>query len=150
MYNKMLYQVCKNRLEEIILYKAGFWIRLGASILDSLIISIPVAIIVYTFTGHYDTDDLNARILSALYSIILPVYWYGRTIGKRICGIRIQTYDTHESPKITTMLMRVLVAGIVYVLTLGVGVIVSAFMVGLREDRRAIHDFIAGTEVVWD
>ncbi|MDM5277408.1 RDD family protein [Paenibacillus silvae] len=138
----MLYQVCKNRLEEIILYKAGFWIRLGASILDSLIISIPVAIIVYTFTGHYDTDDLNARILSALYSIILPVYWYGRTIGKRICGIRIQTYDTHESPKITTMLMRVLVAGIVYVLTLGVGVIVSAFMVGLREDRRTFSAYI--------
>ena len=33
---------------------------------------------------------------------------------------------------------------------LGIGVIVSAFMVGLREDRRAIHDFVAGTEVVWD
>lgn len=48
------------------------------------------------------------------------------------------------------MLMRVLVAGLVYVLTLGIGIIVSAFMVGMREDRRAIHDFIAGTEVVWD
>ncbi|MBB6021855.1 putative RDD family membrane protein YckC [Paenibacillus sp. JGP012] len=66
------------------MYKASFWIRLGAGILDSLIISIPVAIIVYMLTGHYDTDDLNARVLSALYSIILPVYWYGRTIGKRM------------------------------------------------------------------
>lgn len=78
MYNKMLYQVCKNRLEEIILYKAGFWIRLGAGILDSLIISIPV--------------------------LILPVYW----IGKRICGIRIQTYDTHEPPKILFHKTRIL------------------------------------------
>ncbi|WP_397366850.1 hypothetical protein [Paenibacillus sp. JGP012] len=43
-----------------------------------------MAIIVYMLTGHYDTDDLNARVLSALYSIILPVYWYGRTIGKRM------------------------------------------------------------------
>ena len=33
---------------------------------------------------------------------------------------------------------------------LGIGYIVSAFMVGFREDRRSIHDFIAGTEVVYD
>jgi uncharacterized RDD family membrane protein YckC len=132
------------------LYKAGFWIRLGASFLDGLIIGIPLVIIAGVLTGNYDTDEPIAKILSALYSILLPVYWYGRTIGKRICGIRIQIYDTQESPKITTMLMRVLVAGIVYALTLGIGVIVSMFMVGMREDRRAIHDFIAGTEVVWD
>lgn len=132
------------------MYKAGFWIRLGASFLDGLIIGIPLVIIAGALTGNYDTDEPIAKILSALYSILLPVYWYGRTIGKRICGIRIQMYDTQESPKITTMLMRVLVAGIVYALTLGIGVIVSMFMVGMREDRRAIHDFIAGTEVVWD
>ncbi|MCP1184679.1 RDD family protein [Paenibacillus sp. 1781tsa1] len=132
------------------MYKAGFWIRLGANVLDSLIISIPLVIIAGVLTGNFDTDEPIAKLLSALYSILLPVYWYGRTIGKRICGIRIRNYDTHEPPKIGTMLMRVVVAGLVYVITLGIGVIVSAFMVGLREDRRAIHDFIAGTEVVWD
>ncbi|MGQ8872031.1 RDD family protein [Paenibacillus sp. TSA_86.1] len=134
----------------MILYKAGFWIRLGASFVDGLIIGIPLVIIAGAITGNYDTDEPIAKILSALYSILLPVYWYGRTIGKRLFGIRIQTYDTQESPRITTMLMRVLVAGIVYTLTLGIGIIVSMFMIGLREDRRAIHDFIAGTEVVWD
>ncbi|WP_342570134.1 RDD family protein [Paenibacillus sp. FSL R5-0749] len=132
------------------MYKAGFWIRLGANVLDSLIISIPLVIIAGVLTGNFDTDEPIAKLLSAIYSILLPVYWYGRTIGKRICGIRIRKYDTHEPPKIGTMLMRVVVAGLVYVITLGIGVIVSAFMVGLREDRRAIHDFIAGTEVVWD
>lgn len=137
-------------MEESILYKAGFWIRLAASVLDSLIISIPLVIIAGVLTGNFDADEPIAKLLSALYSILLPVYWYGRTIGKRICGIRIRQYDTHEPPKIGTMLMRVVVAGLVYVLTLGIGVIVSAFMVGMREDRRAIHDFVAGTEVVWD
>ncbi|MDQ0720035.1 putative RDD family membrane protein YckC [Paenibacillus sp. W4I10] len=132
------------------MYKAGFWIRLGASVLDSLIISIPLVIIAGVLTGNFDADEPIAKLLSALYSILVPVYWYGRTIGKRIYGIRIRQYDTHEPPKIGTMLMRVVVAGLVYVLTLGIGVIVSAFMVGMREDRRAIHDFVAGTEVVWD
>ncbi|QOS79348.1 RDD family protein [Paenibacillus sp. JNUCC31] len=80
----------------------------------------------------------------------MPVFWYGRTIGKRICGIRIRKYDTHEPPGIGAMLMRVVVAGIVYAITLGIGFIVSVIMVAVREDKRAIHDFIAGTEVVWD
>ena len=63
------------------MYKAGFWIRLGAGVLDSLIISIPLVIIAGV-TGNFDTDEPIAKLLSALYSIYLPVYWYGRTIGK--------------------------------------------------------------------
>lgn len=130
--------------------EAGFWIRLGASILDGIIVSIPLAIIVGVLTGNFDNDEPLAKLLSGLYSILLPVFWYGRTIGKRICGIRIRKYDTHEPPGIGTMLMRVVVAGLVYGITFGIGFIASLIMVAVREDKRAIHDFIAGTEVVWD
>lgn len=66
--------------------------------LDSLIISIPLVIIAGVLTGNFDADEPIAKLLSALYSILVPVYWYGRTIGKRICGIRIRQYDTHEPP----------------------------------------------------
>lgn len=132
------------------MYNAGFWVRLGASILDSIIITLPLAVIAGILTGDYDSNNPVANLLSGLYSMLLPVFWQGRTIGKRICGIRIRKYDSHEPPTIGTMLLRVLVAGIVYAITFGIGIIVSAFMVGLREDKRAIHDFIAGTEVVWD
>ncbi len=31
----------------------------------------------------------------------------------------------------------------------GIAAIVSAFMVGLREDKRSIHDFVAGTYVTY-
>lgn len=61
-------------------------------------------------------------------------------------GIRIFRVDG-EKLGIGTMLLREFVAGIVYIVTLGLGMIVSAFMVGLRKDHRAIHDFIAGTYV---
>ncbi len=61
-------------------------------------------------------------------------------------GVQIVKIN-REKLGIGTMLMRNLVGGLVYVLTLGIGLIVSAFMVGLREDRRAIHDLIAGTYV---
>ncbi|MHA7582463.1 RDD family protein [Paenibacillus vandeheii] len=132
------------------MYKAGFWIRLGASILDAIIIALPLMVFAGVITGNFDSDEPIAKILSALYSILLPVFWYGRTIGKRICGIRIRKYDTHEPPGIGTMLMRVVVAGLVYAITFGIGFIISVFMVAIREDKRALHDFIAGTEVVWD
>ncbi|WP_110000229.1 MULTISPECIES: RDD family protein [Paenibacillus] len=132
------------------LREAGFWIRLGANLLDGIIVSIPLAIIVGVLTGNFDNDEPLAKLLSGLYSILLPVLWSGRTIGKRICGIRIRKYDTHEPPGIGTMLMRVIVAGLVYAITFGIGFIASVIMVAVREDKRAIHDFIAGTEVVRD
>jgi len=128
---------------------AGFWIRLGAAIIDSIIIGILTAIISYNITG--DSGDDNVRsILNFLYSLLVPIFWVGYTIGKRLCGIKIRKVYDNSPPGLGTMLLRNFVAGIVYTLTLGIGLIISAFMVGMREDRRAIHDFIAGTEVVYD
>lgn len=127
---------------------AGFWIRFGAVILDAIIVGIPLFIISLIITGGGDGKEYFTDIMSFLYSLLLPVIWGGYTIGKRICGIRIRRVDDHSPPGIGTMLLRLVVAGIIYGLTLGIGVIVSAFMIGLREDRRSIHDFVAGTEVV--
>lgn len=45
------------------------------------------------------------------------------------------------------MFLRSIVASIIYVITLGLGFIISAIMVAAREDKRSIHDFIAGTYV---
>ena len=47
------------------------------------------------------------------------------------------------------MLLRVLVAGIVYGLTLGIALIVSVFMVVFRKDKRSLHDMMAGTYVTY-
>ncbi len=88
-------------------------------------------------------------IMDMLYYLLLPVFWYGYTVGKRLLGIRIARIDG-EKVGLGTMLLRDLVAGLVYTLTLGIGIIVRAFMVGLREDKRSIHDFIAGTYVTYN
>ncbi|KOP67496.1 hypothetical protein AMS62_21315 [Bacillus sp. FJAT-18019] len=128
---------------------AGFWIRLGANLLDGIIVGLPLSFIAGILTGDYENEPINNTVF-ALYSLLVPVYWNGYTIGKRICGIRIRKFDFLEPPGIGTMLLRNVVAAIVYALTLGIGIIVSAFMVALREDKRSLHDFIAGTEVVHD
>jgi len=129
--------------------EAGFWIRLGAALLDGIIIGVPLYVLSLIISG--DTNrDVWTDILSALYSLLVPVFWNGYTIGKRICGIRIRKIDDFMPPTLWTMIKRNIIAGLVYGLTCGIAVIVSAVMVGVREDKRSIHDFIAGTEVVHD
>ncbi|EMT54389.1 MULTISPECIES: RDD family protein [Brevibacillus] len=124
----------------------GFWRRLGANLLDGIIIGVPLILLTWLITGGLE-DNLVSNLISTLYSLLLPVFWYGYTVGKKIVGVRIVKVD--GSPVgIGTMLLRLIVGmGLVYGLTFGIAAIVSAIMVGVREDKRAIHDLIAGTYV---
>lgn len=124
---------------------AGFWVRILASLLDAIIIGVPLSIISYLFFGVWEETSITS-FGNILYSIIVPVLWVGFTVGKKIMGIRIVKVDGSKVGY-GVMVLRVIVAGIIYVVTLGIGLIVSAFMVGLRDDKRAIHDLIAGTYV---
>ncbi|CAH0118658.1 hypothetical protein PAE9249_01150 [Paenibacillus sp. CECT 9249] len=130
--------------------EAGFWIRLGAILLDALIVSLPLSIVALILTGGGNAEEWMTNVLTGLYSLLVPVFWNGYTVGKRICGIRIRKVYDHLPPSIGTMLLRNVVAGIIYGFSFGIALIVSIFMVALREDKRALHDFIAGTEVVYD
>jgi uncharacterized RDD family membrane protein YckC len=132
---------------QTVVQPAGFWIRVLASILDVVIVMVPLTFISYLITGGWE-GDIFTSILSLLYYLILPVIWFGYTVGKRMVGIRIAKVNG-EKVGFGTMLMRVIVASLVYGITLGIGVIVSAFMIGLRNDKRSIHDFIAGTYVTY-
>ena len=123
----------------------GFWKRFFAGFLDGIIISLPLAIIFGLITGDWENVNFST-FFNFLYMLIVPILWYGYTLGKRIMGIRIVRMDGKKLG-IGTMLLRYLVAALVYAITLGIGFIVSAFMVGIRKDHRAIHDFIAGTYV---
>ncbi|MDO7488530.1 RDD family protein [Peribacillus sp. NPDC096622] len=123
----------------------GFWKRLFAGFLDGIIVSLPLAIIFGLITGEWENENFST-FFDFLYMLIVPILWYGYTVGKRIMGIRIVRMDGKKLG-IGTMLLRYLVAALVYAITLGIGFIVSAFMVGIRKDHRAIHDFIAGTYV---
>lgn len=127
---------------------AGFWVRFLASIVDALVISIPLGFIAYILTGNWNNENLSGTV-SAIYSLVLPIIWYGYTVGKRMMKIRIVKVDGSKLG-IGAMLMRVFVAGLIYIVTLGIGLIVSAFMVGLRQDKRGLHDLIAGTYVTYN
>lgn len=125
---------------------AGFWVRLFANLLDAIIIGIPLSLLTYAITGS-SQNSLNDTI-STLYSLLVPVLWMGYTVGKRIMGIRIVKING-ENVGLWTTIKRVVISAFVYAITLGIGLIVSFFMIGLRQDKRSLHDLIAGTYVTY-
>ncbi|GIP43016.1 hypothetical protein J45TS6_14750 [Paenibacillus sp. J45TS6] len=121
---------------------AGFWRRLGAYILDSFVIGI----LMNTFIGLI--GNTATEVLLMLYFLLLPVFWNGFTVGKYLCGIQIRRVLDKSPPTVKNMLLRFFVGSFVYAVTLGIVQIVSGYFVITREDKRSIHDLIAGTEVV--
>lgn len=130
---------------------AGFWIRLAGILLDAVLITIIVSagLVLFGLDSSDRAVQTGESIFSLLYFVLVPAIWYGYTAGKRMMGIRIAKTDG-SNVTIGTMLLRYVVTGFIYGLTLGIAVIVSIFMVALRQDKRAIHDMIAGTYVTYN
>lgn len=128
---------------------AGFMIRLGALVLDVIIVVIPLYILSLLITDG-TAQEPYTRIILFLYFFLVPVFWDGYTIGKRICGIKIRKVKGRSKPGVFTMFRRIIVTGLVYMMTLGIAVIASALRVVGMNDHRSMHDQIAGTEVVFD
>jgi uncharacterized RDD family membrane protein YckC len=67
--------------------RAGFWQRVGAQILDVLILAVPSIILVLLL------DQVVGQILSTVLSLAYFAYFEGgptgQTIGKRVLGIRV-------------------------------------------------------------
>lgn len=138
--------------EQAVRNPAGFWIRLVAAFLDNLLVYLPLTVVVGLLFGNPYEDNVSSLILSALsllYALLLPVIWNGYTVGKRILGIRIAKVSG-EKLGLGAMFMRTVVGGLVYGITFGLAALISALMVGLRRDKRALHDFLAGTYVTRD
>jgi len=64
-------------------------------------------------------------------------------------GIRIAKVSG-ERPGLGTMFLRHAVGGLLCGITFGIAGLISALMVRLNRDKRALHDLLAGTYVTHD
>lgn len=130
---------------------AGFGTRFLASVIDFLIISSLLGIVFYIINGNYSiewTNGFTFRFFYTLYLTVIPIFWGGYIIGKRIFKIKVKRFKDDENVTILNMVMREVVGNYIVVLaTFGISVLVSGLMVLFREDKRGIHDFIGGTYV---
>ncbi|MDV2582886.1 RDD family protein [Alkalibacillus haloalkaliphilus] len=102
------------------------------------------SIMAYIIFGNH--VFINLQVIAIAYFTFTPLLWSGYTIGKRVLAIRIAQVN---NSKLTfpTMFLREVIGVILYQLTLGLLTIVSIYLVTTRDDRRSVHDLIAGTFV---
>jgi uncharacterized RDD family membrane protein YckC len=130
---------------------AGFWIRAVAAVIDLAVLLIVQA--TYTAAASLvfgadpersfavaSTVSFFTLVFAAFYTSVLHAMT-GQTIGKLVVGVRVVALDG-ESPVGGAAFLRWLgyfASGV----TFGLGFL----MAGLRTDKRALHDLIAGTRV---
>jgi uncharacterized RDD family membrane protein YckC len=133
--------------------------RLGAVLLDGLIACICVApgVVVILIGGDdNDTTKVIGGLLIGLAFLALAVVQIyllstrGQTIGKKIVGVKIVRYADNSSPGfVYACLLRAIVPGMISGVPIlgGIFSIVDiCFIFG--EERRCLHDLIAGTKVL--
>lgn len=140
--------------------RAGFWIRFLANFLDGLLLLVlylPFAYFIFdiSVSDYFLAEEVNwgstslEAIIGLCYFIILPLFIVGATLGKKAVGIQIRKTDGTPLTWSTMLIRELLGKYVLSIISLGVMQIISAFMVGLREDRRSIHDLISKTEVIY-
>jgi uncharacterized RDD family membrane protein YckC len=130
---------------------AGFWIRFVAVMIDGVVLLVAQGILFgagwmlwgggmhagLLVTG---ATRLFSTLIGAGYSIIFHWQW-GQTIGKMALQIRVVSMD--GGPLSFGQSVGRYFGTFLSALILGIGFI----MAGVRTDKRALHDLLAGTRV---
>ena len=133
---------------------AGFWIRVGASIIDSILlmmITYPILYAVYGWVGlDYGVAMRTTGFVSILVTWILPViaviwFWVAKqaTPGKMLLSLRVVDAKTGGNLSVGQSIARYL-GYFVSIIPFGLGLI----WVGIDKKKQGWHDKIAGTVVV--
>ncbi|HOE42135.1 MAG TPA: RDD family protein [Rhodoferax sp.] len=131
---------------------AGFWIRVGAAIIDTLLIVVvtyPLLVSIYGWK-YLDTDKMVAGPADFLISWVFPaiaVIWFWTqkqaTPGKAALSLRVLDAGSGENLSIGQSIGRYL-AYFVSIIPLGLGLI----WVGFDRKKQGWHDKLAHTVVV--
>lgn len=124
---------------------AGFWRRVAAYYIDSVVLMIPIALIIVPLSSS-DTLAAIAAILAMVvmfgYFVVMHASAWQATVGKRVLGVKVTDLAGNRIG-IGRSLVRLLGA-FVSSLILGLGYL----MAGVTQRKQALHDMIASTLVV--
>ena len=142
------------RLDDSEYVYAGFWVRLGAYVVDSLIIMVLLAPFYYFEYQRWadvpieqmPTYTVTDFVLTAVIVLLVVWFWVkkGATPGKMLFGLQIRDLKTGQFISTPKALLRYLVGYTISALVLCLGFIWIAF----DKRKQGWHDKIAGTVVV--
>jgi len=131
---------------------AGFWIRFAAQLLDNVFMLLVWAVVVFIASLLWGTRVETSTLLRAsltAFNLLFGAFYYillhwifGQTVGKALLRLRVVTLSG-GSLSLATSVLR----WIGYLLSL-LPFLAGYVMVGVRRDKRALHDLIARTRVV--
>ncbi len=139
--------------------RAGFGPRAAAFIADGLIVFLALLFVrlpvffASMFTGdsltgkaflfHYSFLDVLCWVLTVLYFILLT-YFTGSTLGKKLMRLRVEREDGEPLRLIDVIYRETVGRFLSGILCLGY------FMILADRDKRAFHDWLCGTRVIYE
>ena len=138
---------------------AEWWARVGATIIDNLILVIPSAIVAYVVgrIANNVAADVAAILVEGLYLYLLLIRPEGQTIGNRVMGTRVRSALDGGPVSSDQVLKRIgLVALYSCFVLVGNGGLQIVGLIGLIDDlfplfsprKQTLHDVYARTIVV--
>jgi uncharacterized RDD family membrane protein YckC/DNA-directed RNA polymerase subunit RPC12/RpoP len=147
----------------------GFWIRLGARIIDGIVLGVPLLILLALLIPNLlrtqgDPSNPAATAIAAftvtfflIYFLVLICYevlflrYRGATPGKMACGLKVLRSDGSNLGWGTSigrfMMWNVVTSGIPYLNF--ILMLISGIMAGTDGEKRALHDRVCNTRVVY-
>src|ERR671914_109107 len=152
---------------------AGWWRRVGAFLLDGVIVSAGALVLLIAITapfsvGFFAGDDFGfaslivglffaiicVSIVALLYAPLLMARTNGKTLGRMVCGTRVVRADTQPITFGFAMLREVavkaLLFGIAGAITAGLAQLADYLWPLWDEENRALHDFVVNTRTILD
>lgn len=139
---------------------AGFWVRLAAYCIDSVIVFAGLLFVRLFISGitaalegtalggnvlfQYTLKDILLYVFHVLY-FILCTYLTGTTLGKRAMNLRVVSVDEGQRLSLLDVVYRETVGRFLCSLSIGIGYII----VGFDREKRGIHDMLCDTRVIY-
>ncbi|MBD1221627.1 RDD family protein [Virgibacillus halodenitrificans] len=132
---------------------AGFWIRFLANFVDGIIISLMALIIAVIigdqtfFQGGSSEDSISEGISSLLYSVVFIIIFtaskFRGSPGKMVCKIQVLNKDMTQ-----ISILKSIGRYFSYILS-AIPFMLGFIVAGFTENKKALHDVICGTRVVY-
>lgn len=138
---------------------AGFWVRLAAYVIDSIIVFFGLLFVRLFLSGimsvlsdtwiggnilfHYTLKDILLYGFQVLY-FILCTYLTGTTLGKRAMNLRVVSADGQKLT-ILNVVYRETIGRFLCSLSVGIGYTIA----GVDREKRGLHDILCDTRVIY-
>lgn len=138
---------------------AGFWVRLAAYVIDSIIVFFGLLFVRLFLSGimsvlsdtwiggnilfHYTLKDILLYGFQVLY-FILCTYLTGTTLGKRAMNLRVVSADGQKLT-ILNVVYRETIGRFLCSFSVGIGYIIA----GVDREKRGLHDILCDTRVIY-